>query len=111
MSLALLPVIFASIELAFEFVAAQQLLQLINSIENDDQLSERAKSHLVKKLQKALDVLTDENSPSNNEKVVCRILNSALLSLDSLQKSKQITPAQSTEVRQQITSIMTNLNC
>ena len=55
---------------------AQQIQQLIDSIENNDQINERAKSHLINKLQKALSALTDETS-GNDKKVVYRILNSA----------------------------------
>lgn len=90
---------------------AQQIQQLIDVIKNDDQISERAKSHLINKLQKALSALTDETSSANNKKLACKLLNSAVISLGPLQKSKQLSPAQAAEIKQQITSVMSNLKC
>jgi hypothetical protein len=53
--------------------AAEQIEQLIDHIANDDGISERAKSHIIDKLEKALSALTDETPSPNNEKITCTI--------------------------------------
>ena len=81
-----------------------------NRIGNDKQINERAKSHLVNRLEKAFSASTDETS-ANNRKITCKFLNSSLSSLEALEKSNQITSTQAAKIREQLVSIISNLNC
>lgn len=71
-------------------VNAQQIQQLIDNIENDNQINEHAKSHLVSRLEKVLSALTDETS-ANDQIITCKFLNPSFSSLKALEKSNQIT--------------------
>jgi hypothetical protein len=74
-------------------------------------VSERAESHLVIRLEKALSALTDETPSASNKKITCIFLHSSLSSLEPLEERNQITSRQAAEIRQQIVFIMSNLNC